>query len=302
MVETRSEIEGRMSAEDSPVVARRRVRLALREAREEQGLTQGQVAEAMEWSLSKVMRIENGEVTIALNDLKAVLSYLRITDPARTTSLIQAARASRQRQMWWDAPRFREHLTPAMRQLTQYEAESKIIKHWALTTIPGQLQTPAYAKAILGRFAGELSPADIDARLDARLRRRGSLLAKADPPEIRLLIDESILYRVLGGPHVVRDQMLDLVAHMRKGFLVVRVVPFDLDAPMPMFGAYDIFELNEIGDAVMYRETHLFDEFIEDRATLDLHREWFEQLWTAALDESESVRLLELGAKPKRPG
>ena len=72
-----------MAAGDLPAVARRRVRMALREAREKRDLTQSQVAEAMEWSLSKVMRIESGEVTIAPNDLRFLLAYLGITDRAR---------------------------------------------------------------------------------------------------------------------------------------------------------------------------------------------------------------------------
>jgi transcriptional regulator with XRE-family HTH domain len=50
-----------MSDIDSPAVARHRVRLALRSARDARQLTQGQVAQAMEWSLSKVMRIERGD-------------------------------------------------------------------------------------------------------------------------------------------------------------------------------------------------------------------------------------------------
>ncbi len=69
-----------MAEGDSPTVARRRVRLAIREARDAAGLTQSQVAEAMEWSHSKVIRIENGEVTIYPNDLRPLLSYLRVSD------------------------------------------------------------------------------------------------------------------------------------------------------------------------------------------------------------------------------
>ena len=58
---------------DSPAIARRRVRLAVRDARLDKKLTQSEVAEAMEWSLSKVMRIESGEVTISPNDLRPLL-------------------------------------------------------------------------------------------------------------------------------------------------------------------------------------------------------------------------------------
>jgi transcriptional regulator with XRE-family HTH domain len=52
-------MKGNMAESVSPTVARRRVRLALRDAREKADLTQQQVAEEMEWSLSKVIRIES---------------------------------------------------------------------------------------------------------------------------------------------------------------------------------------------------------------------------------------------------
>src|SRR3712207_2378706 len=115
-----------MASGVTPAVARRRLRLILREAREAKEFTQAQVAEAMEWSLSKVIRIENGEVTISPNDLRPLLNHLGITNRAKVEALVQDARTSRARkqQMWYEEPRLREHLTPALRHLIEYEAEA----------------------------------------------------------------------------------------------------------------------------------------------------------------------------------
>ena len=63
-----------MAEGDSPAIARRRVRLAIREAREAAALTQPQVAETMEWSTAKVIRIESGDVTISVGDLPQLLA------------------------------------------------------------------------------------------------------------------------------------------------------------------------------------------------------------------------------------
>jgi hypothetical protein len=57
--------EGTMTEIASPAVARQRVRLALCEARGAANLTQQEVAKTMEWSLSKVVRIENGDEAVA---------------------------------------------------------------------------------------------------------------------------------------------------------------------------------------------------------------------------------------------
>jgi transcriptional regulator with XRE-family HTH domain len=281
-----------MASGDQPAVARRRVRMALREAREKKELTQGQVAEAMEWSLSKVMRIESGEVTIAPNDLRFLLTHLGIADRVRIDELLQDAKTSRRRQMWWDELRFREHTTPALRQLIQYEAESAAIRHFHWTLIPGLLQTPAYARATLESFGGLLSQEDIEVRLEMRLRRRRELLARKPRPNVCLLLDESVLYRVWGGPKVMGEQLFDLLGLMRGKRVLTRVLPFTLHAPVPLLGPFDILDLGG-GDAVVYTETNTTDEMIDDPAKVEFHRVMFEQLWVAAYDDATSLRLIE---------
>src|SRR5882724_4466747 len=104
-----------MAEDVSPTVARRRLRLAVREAREKAKLTQQEVAEQMEWSSSKVIRIENGDVTIAPNDLRPLLAFLSIRDKAVIGAHMSDAKIARRRQRaaWYTKPEIREHLTPA---------------------------------------------------------------------------------------------------------------------------------------------------------------------------------------------
>ncbi|HEX8761547.1 MAG TPA: helix-turn-helix transcriptional regulator, partial [Pseudonocardiaceae bacterium] len=55
-----------------PTIHRRRLRYELRNAREAAGKTQRDVAAAMDWSQSKLIRIESGAVNISTNDLRAL--------------------------------------------------------------------------------------------------------------------------------------------------------------------------------------------------------------------------------------
>src|SRR5689334_6603939 len=119
-----------MSQVDLPAVARRRVRLALRSAREAKQLTQTEIARAMDWSLSKVMRIEKGEVNVSSSDLKLLLEHLEVRDPDHVRQLLDDARLSRQ-QRWAIDQADRDHLTPAMLELIQYEAEATAIRYFA---------------------------------------------------------------------------------------------------------------------------------------------------------------------------
>ena len=84
----------------SPAVQRRRLRAEIRAARQAAGLTQDQVASAMDWSLSKIIRIEGGSVGISTNDIKALLACYQITDENKIRTLVELARGARERS-WW---------------------------------------------------------------------------------------------------------------------------------------------------------------------------------------------------------
>ena len=286
-----------MTTSQSPAVARRRVRLALREARESHGLTQTQVADAMEWSLSKIMRIEAGEVTISPNDLRPLLAYLGIVDRQRIDELVQAAKLARRRRHWFDEPRFRENLTPATRQLIQYETEAVAVRYFHPMVVPGRLQTTAYAQAVVEGFRDELTDDEIETAVQTRLRRRADLLARRkDSPNTYMLLDESVLHRTFGGAHVAAEQLRDLLRNSELINLFIRILPFTIDAPVPLLGGYELIDLGE-DNVILYRENLRADEIVEDPAKVGRSSGNFEALWRAALSEEESARMLDQHAR-----
>ena len=146
-----------MAEVNSPTVARRRVRLALREARESAGLTQQQVAEEMEWSLSKVIRIENGDVSISPNDLRPLLAFLGVKDRALINALIADAKVARTRQRveWYQKAEFRELGDPLLR-FIEYEAVATAIRTFSIRYLYGPLQLPEYSMALTGSFEDQI--------------------------------------------------------------------------------------------------------------------------------------------------
>ena len=280
-----------MAEGDSPTIARRRVRLALREARERADLTQHQVAEEMEWSLSKVIRIENGDVSISPNDLRPLLAYLGIKDRAVVASMIADARIARtrQRQAWYQAAEFREHLTDELRKLTEYETEAAEIRYYSIYYIPGPLQTTAYATALMGRYEDELTEEQRRWRVEARTQRRQTLLARTGV-QILLMVDESVLRRTIGGPRVFAEQLRDLQKHAEDGSIRIRMVPFSLDAPVTNNASFDLLLLSE--GEVLYRETGLGDELIEDRETIAKHRARYDKVWHEVADEEDTIAFI----------
>jgi transcriptional regulator with XRE-family HTH domain len=279
-----------MSSGDTPAVARRKVRLAIKEARTAKGDTQSQVADAMEWSLSKVMRIESGEVTIAQNDLRPLLSYLGVKDRKVVEDLVTAAKASKQRRQWWDDKRYGSMLTHAMRQLFGFEAEASTLRYYSPVAVPGPLQTPGYARGIMSQFTHELSDGEIEARVEVRERRK-QLLRQRDPrPEIFVLFDESVLLRRIGGHTAFTEQVAELSRFISEGWLTARIHP--LDNPYPGLGPFEMFHLEAGNDAqtVLYRESLTADEIIDDPVRIERHHELWDRMWKSSIDEKESAR------------
>ena len=93
-----------MPTYEDPSFYRRRVRDALRKAREAAGLTQRQAADILDWSVSKLVRIEAGTVGVSTTDLKALLNLYKISDEGQIKDLTEMTRASPRRPVVQQVP------------------------------------------------------------------------------------------------------------------------------------------------------------------------------------------------------
>lgn len=277
--------------DDLPAVSRRRVRLALRAARERTELSQGEVAKKLGWSLSKVQRIELGEVTVSPIDLRAALDLYQVTDEKRIAELVAQARIAR-RERYLTASEYRDHLTPGLLQLLQFELAATAIREYHSTLMSAYLQTPAFAEATLAWFGQNLTDTQRRVRRDVRLARREQVIKREDAPPYLLLLDESALWRVVGGPVVAAEQLEVLAEAALWPNVHVRVLPMDDGAMMGGFGYFSVLDLGDPDDAVLYREIYLQDEIVEDPVQVQYHRDVFERFWYRALDEHASRALV----------
>ncbi|RSM68447.1 transcriptional regulator [Actinoplanes sp. ATCC 53533] len=277
----------------SPTVARRRVRLALREAREAAELTQQQVADQMEWSLSKVIRIENGDVSIAPNDLRPLLGYLGIKDKSVVSALLIDARTARtrQRQAWYQKPQMRELLSDPYRKLIEYEAEATAIRYFSINFFPGPMQLPAYSEALFRPFGDEIPEEKVQVLLEARRLRREALLSRAGSVELFVLLDESVLMRTIGGLQVFTDQLRETHRLATSSVIKLRMIRFDSDLPMSNNATFDLLSLDtqDAEGMLLYRENGLTDEVVETQSSTRRHRSRYDKLWQETVHESDTI-------------
>jgi transcriptional regulator with XRE-family HTH domain len=128
-----------------PGLYRQQVRDALRRAREAAGLTQQQVAEELDWSSAKMVRIETGVSGVTVTDLRALPLLYQVADETEVGLLVEMARASRQ-PPWCSGFRV---ATPDLAGYLEAERPATAIRGFRALTIPGLLQTPDYTWAIL---------------------------------------------------------------------------------------------------------------------------------------------------------
>src|ERR1700761_2562774 len=161
-----------MATDQGPVVGSAILRAELARLRRDKGQTQEQVARRLEWSPSKLIRIEGGRSGLTKVDLDALLSVYEAT-PERTR-LQELNRAARERG-WWDANK--NDFNPEYLNFIGYEAGASFIRQIALV-IPGLLQTPEYAEAWAAYRADQRMASSVVA---LRLQRQRELAQRKNP-------------------------------------------------------------------------------------------------------------------------
>lgn len=275
-----------MTTHEDPWLAGKRLRGTLRKEREARGLTQRQAADALDWSTSKVVRIEAGTVGVSTTDVQALLRLYRVDGEAEAGRLVDLARAARRRP-WYS--RYQQVLNPGFEQYLGYEGAASAIMAFHPLTIPGPLQTEDYARAIL-----EASHApDVDTRLELRLERQARM-ERDDRPFLRYIIDEAALHRRVGGQLVMRDQLIQLKKATSHPRVSLQVIPYAAGAHPSMTGSFTILELGGDNDDVLYLEstqTSVTDR--DDRTAVNSYRERFDQLSNISLPVGEADELID---------
>jgi transcriptional regulator with XRE-family HTH domain len=246
-----------------PTIQRRRLRSELRTARENANKTQRETAEAMDWSMSKLIRIETGDVRISTNDLRALLSYYTV-EAERVTHLVEVARAAREPARW---SRYRNVASPEYLTFLGYESSASIIRNFEPILVPGLLQTEEYARVLLNQID---EPQKVDSLVDLRIERQEILVREPSPPLCHFIIDESVIRHVVGGIEVMRRQLLQMKELAAQPHITLRIATFDLGVYSRMRVPYVLFEFEEAEDEdVLYIENATDELVIRENSRLE---------------------------------
>ncbi|MEU3356211.1 helix-turn-helix transcriptional regulator [Streptomyces sp. NPDC037389] len=241
------------------VVQRQQLRTELKKARAKSRLTQLQVAERMDWSPSKLIRIESGQVGISTNDLRALLREYGITDQEQAEYFLGLARASRK----MPYREYRGLLAKPYLDLLSYEISASIVRAFQPLLIPGLLQTEEYARALSHAFTPDLSADQVDRMIEIRQQRQ-ELLESEGPPEFFFVIDEAVIHRWIGGPGVMRGQLNRLKEMAARPGITIQVVPFSAGAHSGLQGPFVLLEFDGDIDHILYQEQYAGESVFSD--------------------------------------
>jgi transcriptional regulator with XRE-family HTH domain len=271
----------------TPTGRRRRLGAELRRLREQSGLTIDQVAEVLECSQSKVSRIETGQVSATPRDVRDMLALYRVPE-AQREAMVQIAREARQ-PGWWqkfvDVP----DGVPAYVGL---ETAATSIDVYMSVIVPALLQTADYARAVIAAVRPDLPGPEIDRRVELRQRRQ-TLLDQERPPVLRVLLDDTVLRRPVGGEEVMAAQRRRLLEDAARPGVTLQVLSTEdgahagMDGPFTIFGfpapaERDVVALDSAADAL----------YLEGPEDVARYRRVFELLLPAALPPEVSAGVI----------
>ncbi len=278
-------------AEGSPTVRRRELGALLRQLREDKGFSVKQVAEHLLCSPSKVSRIETGQRSATLRDVRDLCDLYGVTDETERGRLMSLAREGKQ-QGWWQSYGLPYSTYVGL------EAEAASIKDFDSAVIPGLLQTAEYARALHDeplphRSAADLTVDDVEQRVEERFKRQKLLFrTESAPLELWTILDESVLRRAVGGSGVMRAQLRQVVHMAELPNVTVQIIPFSAGAHPALDSTFNILEFDGALGDVVYVEGLAGWIFLEKAEDINRYRQVFERLGKLALTSRQSVELI----------
>jgi transcriptional regulator with XRE-family HTH domain len=272
-----------------PTVRRRRLGTELRNLRESNGYKLEEVAAQLGVAPSTLSRIETGKAPTKSAYLNQLLEMYGVVDAGQRQVLVDMAREGH-RKGWWAA--YDDVLPSGFDIYVGLEAETAAVRSYEISVVPGLLQTPDYARAVLREMFPRHGAGQIDRLVDLRMERQRRL--DDDPPlEVWAILDEAVVRRPVGGKQVMRDQLDRLLDLALRASITLQVLPFDCGAHAGHGGPFSILEFPNRSDGeVAYVESVAGILYLEKEREVRTRVEAFDRLRAAALAPAASVELI----------
>ena len=260
----------------------------LRRLREEAGMTTERAALSIRGSHSKISRMERGRVGFKERDIADLLTLYGVSSGEERDALLRLAREA-STPGWWQ--NYSDILPHWVEPYFGLEAAASFIREYELQFVPGLLQTEEYARAVI-RLGNAPSEEEVIRCAEARVSRQ-LILEREDPPKLWAVLDEGALCRMIGGPDVMRAQLLHLIEMCDHPAVTLQILPFSAGSHRAMGGPFTILRYTEpdLRD-VVYIEQLTSALYLDKPTEVDAYLEVIEEVCLQAEAAAKTPSIL----------
>jgi hypothetical protein len=248
--------------------------------------------EYLDCSASKISRMETARVAARIIDVTALCQLYRADDEL-TGNLLALAREAKT-PGWWQ--RFDDGVPDWFDTFLGMESVAASIRTYEVQLIPGLLQTDGYARALFEQ--SELASAEtVDRAVEIRSVRQATLTSDL-PPQYWAILSEGVLHRMVGGPGVMRDQLLHIAELSVHRHVTIQIIRNSLGAHPGMTTPFVILGFPDRADPqVVYIDYLTGALYLEKPEEVDRYNLAFNHLVASAIPPRQSVELIVDAAK-----
>lgn len=278
----------------SPTARRRRLSIELKKLREAKGLTCAKVGESLDWSGSKVNRMETGTGRVQPSDVEVLCRLYDTTDEVR--EFLKSLARDSKRRGWWHE--FGSGIPEWFDIYIGLEQEASSIRQYQCELVPGLLQLEAYTAQLM-RGGTYMPESAVERAVRVRMERQ-ALLTYPDGPDAWFVVNEAALRNVVGDPTVMQDQLERLVKSVELPKVTLQVLPMDAGS-RPATGAFTMLGFPDPDDPdLVYRDGITDATYLEGEHHIREYTKAFDGLMAAALSPYRSQQLLKSLTKEYR--
>lgn len=288
-----------MVASSSPTALKRWIAYELHRLREASGRTRQEAAARLGKAVAQIGHLETGRNLPSAGDVEVLLTWYG--HPERIEFFRDLLKRAKKGRDWWIG--FADAVPHSFALFLGLEASAVQVQSYDSQVVPGILQTPAYAKAVI-RAGGRAQPDhEIARRLELRMARQQLIEREDEPLQVWSVLDEAVLHRQVGGPEVLREQLERLGKLAERPNIDLQVLPAAAGAHAGGEGAFMLLTFPPELDSdpgVVYVETRVRGIYFEDPAEIQLYRQALTRLQVQALTPEESPALIQRIAEELR--
>jgi hypothetical protein len=156
--------------------------------------------------------------------------------------------------------------------------------------LPALLQTQEYTQEVIKKVAPKMDPDVYRQRVEVRMRRQ-KVLEGDNSPRYRVLLDESVLRRPVGGPALMVTQVDRILQLEREGKATIQIIPFDVGVPAAEDSNFVLLEFDDMPSIspTVFVEGLTRNQYLENSADVNRYKEAIEYLRYSALNSRDSV-------------